>query len=113
MFIWTKFMTPYQNFVLPLNFHPNFNCFIHKCSSFLFRSIHSVVTYPELSDESVNSSCVVDKQEANCVIITIRPKKEWCCIALCDRPQNLDIYGRLLIFNFFLNIFFEKKMLNE
>ena len=44
----------------------------------------------------------------------IRPKKKRCCIALCDRPKNLEIYGQLFLnFLFCFTFFFRKKILKH
>ena len=43
-------------------------------------------------------------------ITSVRPKIKTCCIALCNRPKNLKIYGQHLnfyfIFIYFFNCFF-------
>ena len=39
----------------------------------------------------------------------IRPNNKICCIALCDRPKNVEIYGRLLN-KYLFNRILEKKI---
>ena len=79
--------------------------FTLECSMCVHKALRLLCREPSRWKVPCVGQCIAMIQS----IIYIRPKQKRCCITLCDRPQNLEIYGQLFLNFIFLRFFYRKK----